>query len=131
MKKLSRSILAGLSLLTGAASCMAQASLGGGGETVRINDYPGIGNPLGRIVVAKQLCEKYGLKCTLQTIPGAPLAMQALIGGSIDVSGAAAEVGLQAAAKGADLKVIGNALRDSNFFLVAGNAVNLPNSSKG
>ncbi|WP_213954390.1 ABC transporter substrate-binding protein [Variovorax sp. dw_954] len=130
MKKYSRSILAGFGLFAAAATCMAQANLGGG-ETVRINDYPGVGNPLARVVVAKQLCEKYGLKCTLQTIPGAPLVLQALIGGSIDVGGAAAEVGMQAAAKGADLKVLGNALRDTNFFLVANNTVNLPNLAKG
>lgn len=130
MKKLSRSILAGLSLFAAATSSIAQANLGGG-ETVRINDYPGIGNPLARVVVAKHLCERYGLKCTLQTIPSAPVALQALIGGSIDVVGAAAGVGLAAAAKGADLKAIGNALRDSNFFLVAGNAVSLPDAAKG
>ncbi|MDM0117373.1 ABC transporter substrate-binding protein [Variovorax sp. J22R133] len=130
MKKLTRSILAGLGLLAAASACMAQANLGGG-EAVRINDYPGVGNPLARVVVAKQLCEKYGLKCTLQTIPGAPLVLQALIGGSIDVGGAAAEVGMQAAAKGADLKVLGNALRDTNFFLVASNSLSLPNAAKG
>ena len=38
-----------------------------GGETVRIEDYPGIGNVLFRIAAAKGYDEKHGLVCTLDT----------------------------------------------------------------
>lgn len=84
---------------------------------VRINDFPGVGNPMARVLVDEKICERHGLTCTLQTIPSASLAIQALVGGSIDVASAGADSGLLAAARGMSLKVLGNALADTNFFL--------------
>jgi len=99
--------------------------------TVRINDYPGIGNPMARILVDEKLCEKHGITCTLQVIPSASLAVQALVGGSIDVASAGADSGILAASRGMKLKVLGNALADTNFFLAVGKHVDLDKAQAG
>ncbi|MGJ7524018.1 hypothetical protein ACSFA0_26380 [Variovorax sp. LT1P1] len=54
--------------------------------TLRIQDYPGFGNFLVRVANANGLCEKNGIKCTLRTIPQAPLGMQTLLSGDLDVA---------------------------------------------
>ncbi|MDM0043905.1 ABC transporter substrate-binding protein [Variovorax dokdonensis] len=107
--------LVGLTLTTGAAFAQSQETV------VRLNDYPGIGNPMARVMVDQKLCEKQGFRCTLQTIPSAALAMQALLAGSLDVASVGAETGLLAASKGAKVKVFGAALVNTNFFFAVGN----------
>ncbi|TDM09026.1 MAG: ABC transporter substrate-binding protein [Ideonella sp. MAG2] len=100
-------------------------------ETLRIQDYPGLGNVLVRVAAANGYCDKHGIKCELKTIPAAPLGMQTLLAGDIDVAFGPTEVVVQAANKGADLKVIGNGSRDNSFFLMAGAHVETPNAAKG
>ncbi len=78
----------------------------GKGESIKIQDYPGIGNMLARIAVAKGYCEKYGLKCELQLLPTGPLGVQALLAKSIDVALGPIEVQAGAVARGAPLKAI-------------------------
>ncbi|QFZ86209.1 PhnD/SsuA/transferrin family substrate-binding protein [Variovorax paradoxus] len=99
--------------------------------TLRIQDYPGIGNFLVRVANANGLCEKHGVKCELRTIPQAPLAMQTLLAGDLEVAFTPPEVIVQAANKGADLKVIGSGARSPNFFLMAGAGLASPNADKG
>jgi NitT/TauT family transport system substrate-binding protein len=111
--------------LTWGANAMAQT------ETLRIQDYPGLGNIMVRVAVANGYCDKNGLKCELKTIPAAPLGIQTLLAGDIDVAFGPAEVVIQAANKGADLKIIGNAARDNIFFLMAGAHIETPNAAKG
>ena len=111
--------------LTLSASAMAQT------ETLRIQDYPGLGNVIVRIAAANGYCEKHGLKCELKTIPSGPLGVQTLMAGDIDIAFGPAEVVIQAANKGADLKIIGNAARDNIFFLMAGAHTETPNAAKG
>lgn len=111
--------------LTWSANVMAQT------ETLRIQDYPGLGNIMVRVAVANGYCDKNGLKCELKTIPAAPLGIQTLLAGDIDVAFGPAEVVIQAANKGADLKIIGNAARDNIFFLMAGAHIETPNAAKG
>lgn len=114
----SAAFLAGiLSVFMGAASAQDR-------PVVRLNDYPGLGNPMARILVDEKICEKHGLTCTLQTIPSASLAVQALVGGTIDVASAGADSGILAASRGMNLKVLGNALANTNFFLAVGKHVN-------
>lgn len=118
-----RLLLGALALgLTGAVSAQT---------TLRIQDYPGIGNLISRVAAANGYCEKYGVKCELKTIPAAPLGMQTLLSGDLDVFFGPAEVVIQAANKGADVKVIGNAARDTIFFLMAGTSMDTPNAAKG
>ncbi|MFZ4756823.1 MAG: hypothetical protein ACOYLX_01490, partial [Burkholderiaceae bacterium] len=80
MHKVFATIAAALALATGAAPVAAQ----GKGETVKFQDYPGLGNMLVKVAIAKGYCEKAGIKCELQTIPAAPLGMQAMLAKSID-----------------------------------------------
>ena len=107
------------------ANAMAQT------QTLRIQDYPGLGNMIVRVAAANGYCEKNGLKCELKTIPAGPLGIQTLMAGDIDVAFGPAEVVIQAANKGADLKIIGNAARDNIFFLMAGAHTETPNAAKG
>lgn len=100
-------------------------------ELIRVQDYPGLGNLMVRVAAAKGFCEKNGIKCELKTIPAAPLGIQTLMAGDIDVAFGPAEVVIQAASKGADLKVIGTAARDTIFFLMAGAHTETPNAAKG
>ncbi|OYU32687.1 MAG: myristoyl transferase [Comamonadaceae bacterium PBBC2] len=100
-------------------------------ETLRIQDYPGIGNVLVRVAIANGYCEKQGIKCELKTIPAAPLGIQTLMAGDIEVAFGPSEVVIQAGNKGADLKIIGNGARDSIFFLMAGAHIETPNAAKG
>lgn len=100
-------------------------------ETLRIQDYPGLGNVMVRVAAANGYCEKHGIKCELKTIPAAPLGIQTLLAGDIEVAMGPAEVVIQAANKGADLKIIGTAARDSIFFLMAGAHTETPNAAKG
>lgn len=100
-------------------------------EVIRVQDYPGLGNLMVRVAAAKGFCEKNGIKCELKTIPAAPLGIQTLLAGDIDVAFGPAEVVIQAASKGADLKIIGTATRDTIFFLMAGAQTETPNAAKG
>lgn len=100
-------------------------------QTLRIQDYPGLGNIITRVAAANGYCEKNGLKCELKTIPAGPLGIQTLMAGDIDIAFGPAEVVIQAANKGADLKIIGNAARDNIFFLMAGAHTETPNAAKG
>jgi NitT/TauT family transport system substrate-binding protein len=99
--------------------------------TLRIQDYPGLGNFLVRVANANNLCEKHGIKCELRTIPQAPLGMQSLLAGDIEVAFAPPEVLIQAVNKGADVKVLGSGAREPVFFLMAASGLNTPNAAKG
>jgi NitT/TauT family transport system substrate-binding protein len=100
-------------------------------STLRIQDYPGLGNFLVRVANANGLCEKHGVKCELRTIPQAPLGMQTLLAGDIDVAFAPPEVLIQAVNKGADVKVLGSGAREPVFFLMAGAQLDTPSAGKG
>lgn len=119
-----RTALGALALTLG-AHAMAQT------DTLRIQDYPGLGNMIVRVAIANGYCDKNGIKCELKTIPAGPLGIQTLMAGDIDVAFGPSEVVIQAANKGADLKIIGNAARDNIFFLMAGAHTETPNAAKG
>ena len=72
-----------------ALSCILLASLAtaqGKGETVRFQEYPGIGNLLVKVARAKGYCEKNGIKCEVVILASGALGAQALAAGSIDVA---------------------------------------------
>ncbi|MDM0043324.1 ABC transporter substrate-binding protein [Variovorax dokdonensis] len=120
-------------LIALAAAASAALSLSAHAEpvTLRIQDYPGIGNFLVRIANANGLCEKHGLKCELKTIPQAPLGMQTLLSGDLDVAFTPPEVVVQAANKGADIRAIGSGAVAPIFFLMAGAGMETPSEAKG
>lgn len=115
-----------------ALACLApQARAQGKGETLKFQDYPGLGNMLVRVAISKGYCERAGIKCELQTIPAAPLGAQAMMAKSIDSFLGPAEVMNNAVLKGSKMKmVVGGAV--SNVLLVAvGNHLDAPNVGKG
>ncbi|WP_343740800.1 ABC transporter substrate-binding protein [Delftia tsuruhatensis] len=99
--------------------------------TLRIQDYPGIGNFLVRVANARGLCEKHGIRCELRPIPQAPLALQTLLAGDLEVAFTPPEVLLQAVNKGADLKVIGSGASAPTFFLMASAALPMAHAAQG
>jgi NitT/TauT family transport system substrate-binding protein len=120
-------------LIALAVAASAALSLSAQAQPVplRIQDYPGIGNFLVRIANANGLCEKHGVKCELRTIPQAPLGMQTLLAGDLEIAYTPPEVVVQAANKGADIKAIGSGAIAPIFFLMAGAALETPQAAKG
>ena len=112
---------------TFSSSVLAQSK----SETVRIQDYPGIGNMLFRVAATKGYCEMHGVTCQLQTIPSGPLGAQALLAKSIDVGLFPPEVQINAMIKGAALKAIASGATLNVLLLVIGNELDAPNAGKG
>ena len=100
-------------------------------EVVRLQDFPGFGNPLARIAVANKYCEKYGIRCELRAVPAAPLGMQMLLAGDLEVQMGPQEVLFNAVARGSKLKVVALAHNTPMTFLVAGNKLATPNAAAG
>lgn len=99
--------------------------------TVRFQDYPGSGNLLIRVARSKGYCKAAGINCELKMIPAAPLGLQALIGGSIDVAETPMEVVAAAVQRGAKVKTIAGAAVSAIFQIDVAAKVPLPNESKG
>jgi NitT/TauT family transport system substrate-binding protein len=118
------------------AAALAAASVGGvaraqgKGETVRFQDYPGVGNMLVRVAISKGYCEKYGIKCALQMIPSGPLGAQAVLAKSIEGGLFPAVVMAAAVNKGAKMKVVAGGATSNVAMAVAGNHVDTPNAGK-
>lgn len=115
-----------LVIATALASCIAQAEV----PLVRIQDYPGIIGTLARVAVEKGYCTKNGIQCTLTTIPAAPLGVQTLMAGGIEVALVPSEVAIQSASKGADLKIMGGTFNVNPFMLIVGPSL-FASASKG
>jgi NitT/TauT family transport system substrate-binding protein len=122
-----KAAFAALALAVSVAPVAAQ----GKGETVKFQDYPGLGNMLVKVAIAKGYCEKAGIKCELQSIPAAPLGLQAMLAKSIDAAFGPVDVMNGAVLRGAKMKmVVGGAVTNVNALLV-GNHVETPNAGKG
>src|SRR5262245_1606098 len=109
----------------------APAAAQGKGETLKIQDYPGIGNMLTRIAISKGYCEKRGITCQLQMIPTGPLGTTALLGKSIDVAFIPPETQISAMVKGANLKAVASGAILNVYLIAARNDLDLPNATKG
>jgi len=123
-----------ISAAAGAAmmSVMAQPVLAQGkGETLKIQDYPGVGNMLARVAVAKDFCKARGITCQLQMIPTGPLGGAALLAKSIDVGFFPPEVQISAMLKGAQMKAVASGATLNVFLIVVRNDVEVPNAAKG
>ena len=114
------------------AAAFAPAALAQGkGESVKFQDYPGLGNMLIRVAISKGYCEKAGIKCELQTIPAAPLAAQAMLAKSIDSFLGPADVMNNAILKGSKMKMVVGGAVTNVLQLIVGNHVDAPNAGKG
>lgn len=127
MKKV---IIAGLLSLAG-VTAVGIAAAQGKGESVKFQDYPGIGNMLVRVAISKGYCDKYGIKCTLQAVPSGPLGAQAMLAKSIDSSFIPAEIMVGAINKGAKMKMVVGGAVSNTASLIVGNHTPSPNAAKG
>lgn len=100
-------------------------------ETVRIQDFPGLGNLLGRVAVAQGFCEKHRIRCEMKSTQSSPIGVQMLLAGDLEVAASAQEVLVNALRRGSRLKAIGTVHASPMIFLSAGNHLELPNHAKG
>jgi NitT/TauT family transport system substrate-binding protein len=126
LRALAGSVLATITLLSAAPGALAQ----GKGETVRIQDYPGVGVLPIRVAIAKGYCVKYGIKCELQMIANAPLSIQAMLAKNIEGAVLVPEAVLPAIDKGARLKGIAGMFTRSIALIAVGGHVETPNAAK-
>lgn len=127
MKKIVAATAAAMAL-AGASITPAQAQ--GKGETVRLQDYPGIGNLLFRVAIAKGFCAQHGIKCQLQIIPSGALGAQALLARSIDVAVVGPESQILAMLKGATLAAIMGVATANPFEIVVRNEAGAPEAGQ-
>ncbi|MDE2452309.1 MAG: ABC transporter substrate-binding protein [Burkholderiales bacterium] len=124
-------LLFGLALSSAAAPVLAAAAAPAAPAVVRFQDYPGLGNLLIRVAASKGYCAQEGLVCKLTMIPAAPLGLQALIGGSIDVAMTPVEVVAEAVMRGSRLRaVVGAAVTNINEVAVAA-SLPMPHQGQG
>jgi NitT/TauT family transport system substrate-binding protein len=114
-----------------AVTAIAGIQLAQAETTLRIQDYPGTGNLLVRVAQANGYCKAEGLNCELKTIAAAPLGLQTMLSGDIDIAYGPTEVAAAALVRKAPIKIIGAGFTQPVFFLVAGAKVKLENESKG
>jgi NitT/TauT family transport system substrate-binding protein len=120
-------VVAGFAAFAVASTAFAQ----GKGETLKIQDYPGVGNMLTRVAASKGYCQKYGITCQLQTIPTGPLGATAVLSRSIDVGFFPPETQIAAMVKGSNLKAVASGAILNVYLIVARNDLDLPNAGKG
>ncbi len=103
----------------------------GKGESVKFQDYPGIGNVLVRVAIQKGYCEKNGIKCDLQMIPTSPLGVQAMMAKSIDSALAPTDAVNLAVQKGTKMKMVAGGQVSNILLMAVGNHIDAPNAAKG
>lgn len=122
-------------VLVATASIMAAMYTGGAmaqgkGETIKIHDYPGLGNAMVRVAIEKGFCEKHGIKCQTQMIPSSPLGMQAMMAKSIDVAFAPSDAVNLAVQKGNKMKMVVGGNSSNILLLAIGNHMESPGVGK-
>lgn len=112
----------------------AAAMFGNGAKAadpvVTLQTNPGVLSPV-EVIMATGLCPKHGLQCKSVITNSTPLAVQALIGGSVDAIYGSTDVIIQAAIKGNDLKLTWGEQYTNPFFVAAASTYSLPNLAKG
>ncbi|NBY70354.1 MAG: ABC transporter substrate-binding protein [Betaproteobacteria bacterium] len=114
----------GVIALTLSASVMAQS-------VVRFQDYPGTGNLMVRVAQEQGFCQQAGIRCELRTIPAAPLGMQTMLSGDIEVYFGPTEVAVAAVARKAPITIIGAGFTDPVFFIAIGAKTELETEKEG
>lgn len=128
MKHVFKTVATAASLVAAmyAGSAIAQ----GKGETLKIQDYPGLGNAMVRVAIEKGFCEKNGIKCQTQMIPSSPLGMQAMMAKSIDVAFAPSDAVNLAVQKGNKMKMVAGGNSSNILLLAIGNHMESPGVGK-
>lgn len=123
MKISTRKLVAATLCMLGAAalaqpSAVTEAPVKAGNQTIRLQTYPGaIINLMQWVMVDKGFCNKHELKCELISIPSAPLGIQALVAGSLDIVISSSDAVVQAGLGGAPVQFVGGLLPDPPFAL--------------
>lgn len=128
MKPFIKTLVAIASVVAGLHSGSALAQ--GKGETIKVQDYPGLGNAMVRVAIEKGICEKNGIKCQLQMIPSSPLGMQAMMAKSIDVAFAPTDAVNLAVQKGTKMKMVVGGNSSNILLLAMGNHIEAPGVGK-
>jgi NitT/TauT family transport system substrate-binding protein len=118
-----RTTLGAIALTLG-TSAMAQS-------VVRFQDYPGTGNMLVRVAIEQGFCQQAGIRCELRTIPAAPLGMQTMLAGDLEVFYGPTEVIAASAARKVPIKVIAAGFVEPVFFMAAAANTELPTEKEG
>ena len=98
---------------------------------VKFQDIQGLGNVIAKIATANGYCEKAGIRCELQYIPTASLALQAVLAGSLTAAYTGHEITAISYLRGAKFKSVVGGDMSSFGVIVARNGVPTPNASKG
>jgi hypothetical protein len=108
----------GLSL--GMAAPAAAQAPRANGETILIHHFKGsVGNMHAFVAARKGFCEKYNFHCELVSIPSALTAVQAVVGGSLDIAQGGIEMTASAINAGSDLVIAGVSLPRAVLFVAA------------
>ena len=101
-------------------------------QTIKINTFPGSTINLPVWVMAdKGFCSQHGLACETVDIPGAPLALQALTGGGLDIGVASTDVTMRAVSQGMHLRIVASEAPKDIFTLDVRRDIPLPHLKDG
>ena len=102
------------------------------GETLVIQYIGGsLANYQAVIAEKKGFCTKHNFKCETKAINAGPLALQALVGKSVDVALTGTDTAVANIAQGGDLLVVSTLRQNSPFIIAAGPDTPVPNKAKG
>ena len=133
-------IRAACAITTATTACMvplaAQAQLQpdarANGETLAIQyiggsmaNYPAI------VAEKKGFCDKHGFKCETKAINVGTLALQALVGKSVDAALSGTDTAVANISQGGDLLIVATLRQNNPFVVAAGPDVATPNKAKG
>jgi len=127
-----RLAMAVLGLSLGMAGATAAEAPRANGETVKIHHFKGsVGNMHAFVAAREGFCEKYNFHCELVSIPSALTAVQAVVGGSLDIAQGGIEMTASAVNAGSDLVIAGVSLPRAVLFVAARSDVSLPHKAEG
>jgi len=98
---------------------------------VKFQDIPGLGNVIAKIAATNGYCEKAGIRCELQFIPAASLALQSVLTGSLTAAYTGHEITAISYLRGAKFKSVVGGDMSSFGLIVARNDVPTPNAARG
>ena len=102
------------------------------GETLRLQYIGGsVANFPAIIAEKKGICDKYNFKCETKAINTGPLAMQALVGNSVDVALTGTDAAVSNAAEGGGLLIVATLRQGNPFSVTVRSDVPMPHKAMG
>jgi NitT/TauT family transport system substrate-binding protein len=119
-------------VLAGASPGVQAATATAHGETLQIQMIGGsLANYPAFLASKTGLCEKHNFHCEMKSINSAPLAFQALVGGSIDIALGGPELVGTSHEAGSDLIIISTLRQDSPFSVSVRADLDMPHKAQG